>query len=162
MVESSVRPLPPKGGARFALFAFIAVLVGAAVVFLLLWMGKDDDTAGPESGVTVEDVSGDRFADALIGRQVTVSAEVASTLVPGRAIWIGGEGLAGPPNVLVIASSLPPSLSDDSVVRVVGTVRDLDRRALGERLGLAGDFFSRYEDQNVIEAETITIIGRDR
>ena len=149
MARESTRPPP---GQRLKVVAVLAIfgLVGAAGLFVL-WQMLDDESAGPDVAVTVADI--DENSDTYLGEEVTVSAEVISSLVPSRAFWIGDDDLGGP-GVLVIAPDVV-DVDEDAVVRVTGTVRNLESTELADELGLAEGIFGPYEGENIIRAEEV-------
>lgn len=155
---------PPRrmlSGTAAAVALALLVLAGVAGG-LWLWLAADDDSAGPEIGVTVEDVAEDRFADVLVGEEVTISGELTAWLIPGRAFWIGSDGVIGD-NVLIVIDSPVEGLDDDTVVRATGVVADFDAVALLDELDETdvGADFGPYEDQNVVLADEVTILGVD-
>ena len=153
-----------RDGRRPALaaIAILLLLAAIAIVTWVVWL-SDDDEAGPEAGVTLEDVADDRFTDELIGQQVTISGEVSAQLVPGRTFWIGG-GLGGE-DVLVAAGEASAGLDDGATVQVTGTVADFETLDLAGELGLdeddLGPEFGPYEEQNVIRDASVTVLDSE-
>lgn len=156
-------PRGPLGGASATVVLALLVVAGAAVG-LWLWLWADDDSAGPEQGVTIEDVAEDRFSDALVGDRVTISGEVTATLIPGRAFWIGGDGMLGE-NVLVVTETPNEALDDDTVVQATGVVADFETVDLLTELDDdafdVGVDIGPYEDQNVLLVEEMTILDSE-
>lgn len=108
-------------------------------------------TAGPETGVSVDEIQqesevgadagavepaepevGDPVTDgdttatdlnAYIGQRVTVSAEVNQVFSPNAFTLAGTAGSGGAGELLVIAAQAPNTVTEESVVAVTGTVR---------------------------------------
>lgn len=135
----------------------------AAALAAWLWWLADDDSAGPDVGISVEDVADDRFDDTLIGERVTISGEVAAALLPEKVFWVG-DGF-GDPSVLVVASTAVPGLEEGLLVRVTGTVVDIEDSGLLDQLDPSetdvGADFGRYEDQNVVADATVVVLDRE-
>lgn len=123
------------------------------------------NTAGPEEGVDVEDISeGDVAAsspaaepsmsagamgyngvydqtfydgaDAYAGQEVTVSAEVTENISTDTFVIGGADGTAVDP-LLIVEESEVPSMVEGEVVQLTGTVQqDFDVVAAEELLGL--------------------------
>ncbi len=83
-------------GERATPWPILALAAIVAAIVLGVWLVNDDDSAGRERSVTVEDIAettafdADGFADRLLGRQVTVSGNV-SEVIGFNAIRLGGE-----------------------------------------------------------------------
>lgn len=153
---------PSTAPRRRGTAAVIGVLVVLAALAAWLWWLADDDSAGPETGISLEEVAEDRFNDTLIGERVTISGEVAAAVVPEQAFWVG-DGF-GDPSVLVIASSSVPGLEEGLLVRVTGTVVDIEDTGLLDQLVIeteVGADFGRYEDQNVVADATVVVLDRE-
>ena len=124
----------------------------------------DDESAGPETGRTdVEDVTeGDEpitEPDRFVGQTVTVSGEVSDLLGPS-AFEIAGED-AGGEGLLVVGAAQAPTLGDDTVVQVTGTVRDGFDVAEAEReLGLSLDdaLFASFLGRHYIAATNVEVL----
>ncbi len=119
-------------------------------------------TAGPEKGLAVEQLrERDLYDDGLdtyVGRTVTVSAEVAQVVTPS-AFEIAGEG--GPKPILVITTATTaPRISDDSVVKVTGRVRELAIAEAERELGVDLDdaALAEYVDEHVIVADVVEVL----
>ena len=139
-------------------------LAGAIIAAILLWawLANDDDSAGPERGVTVEDVADadafddDGFADSLLGQQVTVSGNVSDSLAH-NAIRLGGEDFGGD-GILVIQVTAP-SIREGDNVRVTGTVRKFDAAAFEREFGTVEYNAVGYDpwvNENVLVASKVT------
>lgn len=129
----------------------LAALAIAPVVPLL---GCGGDSAGPEQGVSVQDVWTD--TDRLEGQEVTLSATVQS-LVSERAFVISGGDGGSDPLLVVHDGSAEPDIA--SPVRVTGTVRQVLAFEALEFLGdpvLQREIYETYGDEPYVEATTIT------
>lgn len=122
------------------------------------------NTAGPEEGTDVEDITegevletspapdnnptaGDTFignydqdfydeSETYAGQQVTVSAEVTETLSTDTFVIAGAAGTAVEP-LLVVEEQEIPALDEGQVVQVTGTVQqDFDVATAEETLGI--------------------------
>lgn len=133
---------------KASLFATVGVLALVGV--------SCGDSAGPETGVDVQDVAFD--ADELLGEEVTVSAEVLD-VVSDEAFWLGGDDF-GTSAVLVV-NAAGTTVQEDQVVQVTGTVREFEEDAFVEDFGFEDDVFDDEElfggfvGQPVIVAEQI-------
>ncbi len=142
------------------------ILLGAVVAVVIgffAWAAAGDDSAGPERGVTVEDIpeseafDDDAFADSLVGRQVTVSGNV-SEVIGSNAIKLGGGDFDGD-GILILQVS-GDSITEGDDVRVTGTVRDYDAAAFFRELGpgFDDDLYNRWVDENVLIASNVTML----
>ncbi len=148
------------------LFLFAVPVVAAAC--------EDEETAGPETGVDVQDVAiddaeygiyeGDELVDFddqnLVGKTVTVSAKISRIVEPGKAIAIGDDVVEG--GLLVV---MPPKLTDvptlntGMAIQVVGTVVDFvvaDIEADYGAFDLNGGLYTDWENENVLVARSIS------
>ncbi len=150
-----------RGGGGAWLVGVLLVL--AAIVGLWVW-ANDDDSAGPERGVTVEDVAEDQafdddgFADDLAGREVTVSGNV-SEVVSASAIRLGGDDFGGD-GLLVIGVS-KTDISEGDEVRVTGKVRKFDAAQFETEFGW--DFYDEpvydaWRDEHVLVAQSTSTL----
>ncbi len=127
------------------------VLLTAVPLLALATVACGDDSAGPEEGATVEDVreGAEVFEEPgrFLGDTVTVSAEVGDVIGPA-AFEIAGEG-GRPPILVVGAPNAVPNISDNSVVKVTGTVRTFDVGAVERDPGidLDDELFVEYDDE---------------
>jgi hypothetical protein len=146
---------PPGGrsaGPGWWVAALAAVALTAALVALAFAVANDE-SAGPEEGVTLEEVVDD--TDEFVGETVTVSGRVERTVGPGFTI---GEELDE--LVLVTPALSPgalPRISEGDVVQITGTVRDYEGVDFRELYGPTFDtgLFSEFEDQALIVATGI-------
>ncbi len=154
----------PKRTTQRSGVPWLLLLVGAIIVAIGLWawLANDDDSAGPERGVTVEDIADteafddDGFGDSLLGQQVTVSGNV-SEMVGQNALRLGGEDFGGD-GILVIQVTAS-GITEDDDVRVTGTVREFDVAAFERDFGTEvyeGDLYTPWVDENVLVASNVT------
>jgi hypothetical protein len=99
------------------------VVAGMAALLPLSVAACDEDTAGPETGADVEDITEDDYFgdDEFLGESVTVSAEVTD-IVSGKAFEIGGAEF-GDESLLVVHDTAVPNLEVGTAVQASGTVR---------------------------------------
>lgn len=131
---------------------------------------EEEAAAGPVddgeevAGAEEEEVSG---AEALVGRQGTVSAEISELITTtdvGGAFRIAGEGGGEP--VAVISATPPPTLDESDLVRVSGTIHLIQRDSFEEDFGVAEEdlfedpdaFFETEEGQPAIAASEIEVL----
>ena len=138
---------------------------------------EDEETAGPETGVDVEDVAEEDIDDLeygiyeddelrefendnLVGKTVTVSADITRIVEPGKAIAIGADVAEG--GLLVV---LPPKLKDvpqlsqGMEIQVVGTVIDFvvaDVEADYEPLDVTNELYTDWDRENALVARSIS------
>jgi hypothetical protein len=106
-----------RGGSWGILAAIVGVLVVGIVVWAV-WTSLDEDSAGPEAGVTLNAVTEE--PERFFGQTVTISGEVEEDFA--RAFVIGG-GAAGEELLVVPADGVQASnVSEDDVLQVTGTV----------------------------------------
>lgn len=160
------------------------VAISAIATFSVLVTACGDDGAGPEEGVTVDDLTteddypeglgpglGDGedelFIDAAeyVGEEVTVSGEIVAQ-INDRTFHIAAEDQPDPdispdgvPSLLVLG---PPSMVEvdaDDVVRVSGTVVIVDRDNVGSTgLDIAEDDLSPLLDKPAIVADRVEVL----
>lgn len=163
MYSTRSRPNPLLG-----LLAMLAVfgLVAAAC-------SDDDDSAGPEVGTDVEDVTdvGDDgvvddgivedlpFAeDELVGEEVTVSGDIFSI---EDAFTFQIEGPDGP--LLVFsADALPEGTDEGTLVQVTGTVREVLVDTFENDFGFAYDpLYETFVERAAIAADEVVVLEGD-
>ncbi len=165
MATTANRPRTPerqrRGSAAGWLVAFL--LVAAAVVAFWIW-ANDDDSAGPERAVTVEDVADeqafdeDGFAGDLIGREVTVGGNV-SEVVGDSAARLGGDDFGGD-GLLVIGVS-QPDIDEGDDVRITGTVRTFDAEVFETEFGwnfYDDALYDPWRNENVVVAKSTSVL----
>lgn len=133
----------------------VAAILGAAV----LGACATQETAGPESGVTVEDIQEPQnfYEGEYLGQQVTVSAEVTDVLDAGSFELAGQE--YGEDSLLV-QTAAPTEVLPGQVVRVVGTVGQYHRFAENEGVPpVQYDMYEEYETEAYLYGATVEVIG---
>lgn len=136
-------------------------LVGAvlAIGAVLLAGACGGDTAGPETGVDVEDIT-DEDADfgegdivlGAVGETVTISAEIADVLSPS-SFTLEAPGLE---NELLVLSAAPAEVSEGDAVQVTGTVRRFAFAEFTEDFELGDrDLYEPFENQRFIQATNV-------
>lgn len=139
-----------------------------AAIVLWAWLVNDDGSAGPEQGVTVEDIAEsdafdtDGFGGDLIGQQVTVTGNV-SEVVGGNAVRLGGEDFGGDGILVIQVSGAGAGITEGDNVRVTGTVRDYDATAFEQEFGTDayGDgIYDQWVDENVLVASNVAELNR--
>ena len=119
--------------------------------------GASDRAAAEEDD---SDLSGD--AQSLVGLEVMVSAEVSemmATTDAGSGFRIAGD--SGNP-VAVLSTTPPTELDADDVVRVSGTVVEVQRETFEEDFGVAADELFEDVDSFFTEEEGSVAISADR
>lgn len=138
------------GGAVATMLGILALIAAVAALALVL---LDDDSAGPERGVSLNELVDD--TQAYVGDQVTVSARVDSTVGPGFVLGgdIGETVLVAPS---LNRQALPPIAAED-VVQVTGTVREFGATDFESLYGVGFDdaVFDDYAELPVIVATGI-------
>ncbi len=153
------------------------VVASLAIAASLGAMTSCSDSAGPEAGeVTTEDlqeIENDASAEltdeeksALVGQDVTVSAEISELITQrgvGSAFRVAGD--TGP-SMAVLATTPPDGLQRNDVVRVSGTVTTVRRDSFENDFGVAADdlfdepdtFFQESEGEVAIAATEIEVL----
>lgn len=153
-----------KSGVAWLIISLVGAIIAA--IALGAWLANDDDSAGPERGVTVEDVAasdafdGDGFADSLLGQQVTVSGNV-SEMVGQNAIQLGAEDFGG--DGILVMQVTASGISEGDDVRVTGTVRNFDAAAFKREFGtdISGRVgYDPWLHENVLVASNVTQLNR--
>lgn len=148
------------------------VAAGAVALALLLGGCGDDGSAGPNEGVTLDDVTeedGLDFdtgegepddADAYVGEEVTVSGEVAAR-INDTTFHIGDESVDD--SLLVFADeAIIPELSSNDIVQVTGTVREVDRDTFETEFGIPwDDEYAGVGSRHAVIATEVEVIGED-
>ncbi|SOC50059.1 hypothetical protein SAMN05660748_2798 [Blastococcus aggregatus] len=123
-------------------------------------LGEDDELAGEEDNALYDDTQ------SYVGQEVTVSGEVSemvTTTDVGSSIRIAGE--SGDP--IAVVSAMPSAeLDANDVVRVTGTVVEVQRDTFEEDFGVAADelfedadaWFEEEEGAIAISAERMEIL----
>ncbi|MGY1709318.1 hypothetical protein ACI8AC_07370 [Geodermatophilus sp. SYSU D00758] len=129
-------------------------------------VGDADAPVDPVPPVPEDEAGVFEDAQALIGQEVTVSAavsEVLTTTDVGSAFRIADE--TGEP-IAVISANPPAELDVDDVVRVSGTVVQVQRDTFEQDFGIAADglfddaeaFFSAFEGEAAIAADQLEVL----
>lgn len=151
-------------GTSFAALALLLVVFGLAAIFFLDGRGGaplEARSAGREAGATVSAIADS--PDAFFGRRVTVSGVVGERL-SRRAFTIGESGIGE--EVLVVSaqgsSGAATPLTESAALRVTGTVRRFDLRAIEDEIGadLDGGLFSDWRGSPVIVASAVQPLDR--
>ncbi|MFB9386657.1 hypothetical protein ACFFTK_26195 [Pseudonocardia petroleophila] len=132
----------------------VAVLCAA-----VLGACSTQETAGPESGVTIEEIQEPQnfYEGEYLGQRVTVSAEVTDVLDPSSFELAGQE--YGEDSLLV-QTAAPTEVRQGEVVRVVGTVGQYHRFAESEGVPpVQYDMYEEYETEAYLYDATIEEIG---
>lgn len=145
-------------------------LAAAAASLLLLAGCGDDDSAGTDEDVSVEDVTEEpgldygplgevvEDGDQFLGEEVTVSGEVTAQ-VDDRVFHIASEPGT---NGLLIVSEEPivDRLDSNAVVEVTGTVRELSASTFETEFGLPYDEdYDSFGGRHAILATDVEIVG---
>ena len=144
------------------------VAVFAVVTAAALGGCGDEESAGPERGVTLEDVRDDNavvdddegFEDPgrYEGDTVTVSGEVA-VVVSDQLFRLGDEQLGQPQSVLVFAPGSTDELDDDDLVRVTGVVRSITVDTFEDSFGISWDpAYETWVGGHAIDASKVSVI----
>lgn len=122
----------------------------------------DDAVAGEEASQEMTDEE----KAALVGQEVTVSAEVSELITNsdvGSAFRIAGDS---GPSVAVLATTPPDGLEKDDVVQISGTVKMVTRDSFEDDFGIAEDdlfddpdgFFEESEGDVAISATEVEVL----
>jgi hypothetical protein len=137
----------------------VTVGVAAALCTAVLGACSSADTAGPESGVTIDDIQEPQnfYEGEYLGKQVTVSAEVTDVLDP-TGFEIAGREYGE--DSLLVQTAAPTEVRQGEVVRVVGTVGQYHRFAEEEGVPpVQYDMYEEYETEAYLYDATVEIIG---
>ncbi len=158
------RPPPRTRGKSGMPWPILALAAIVAAIVLGVWLVNDDDSAGRERSVTVEDIAGttafdaDGFADRLLGRQVTVSGNV-SEVIGFNAIRLGGDDFGGDGILVILVGGAGAAITEDDNVRVTGAVRNFDAAAFEREFGtdvFEDDIYDPWADESVLVASQVT------
>lgn len=141
--------MPIAGRPALALAA-----LATASTLLLVGCAATADSAGPEAGISVQDVWED--ADRLVGQQVVVSAEVQRILSPRAFVVAGGDRAVDPLLVLHDAPDVPGA---SALVRVTGIVRqtlDFEQAGIVDDPVLQNELYETYGTEPYLEATAVT------
>jgi len=166
-------PPPEEPRGHGALIAVLGILLVGALAWALIATFADEESAGPEAGISLSDLASD--PEGLFGSRVVVSGEVSDVVggeeaalpagaTPGRGFVIGDVGqsvlVVGTRVAQLTALSGDEDLAEGDVVQVTGMVREFDLAALEEDLGadLADDAFAPFEDRPVLVASAVDLV----
>ncbi len=122
--------------------------------------------ADPASGAAAGTELTDEEKAALVGQEVTVSAEISELITNsdvGSAFRVaGGSG----PSVAVLATTPPEGLQANDVVQITGTVKEVTRDSFEDDFGIAEDelfddpdaFFDETEGDIAIAASEVKVL----
>ena len=160
----------PRAWALLGLAGELVVLIAVtAWAFPAMWEVSDavldeDQSAGPELGVTLSEVAD--HPDPFWGETVSVSARVDQLIGP-HAMLIGNEApivgdlvlvVSGPPLAVLLGLEDEPVLSEGEVVRVTGVVRRYEPEELAGDLAidLPTAALADYDRSSAMVATAIT------
>ncbi len=150
------------------------MLLALALAWALIATFVDDEqSAGPETGITLSRLASD--PEALFGSKVVISGEISDVVgqeddaITAQTTAATGFVLGGDEQrVLVVGSRIPQlaalradqDLAQGDIVQVTGTVREFDLAALEEDLGadLADDEFGRSDGVPVLVASAVNLV----
>ncbi len=140
------------------------MLLAAALAFTAVGCGDDGNDpprVDPQAEVGGEPPGTDFFFDPAryVGREVTVTAYV-SDVVTDVAFRVAGDRFEGP-GILVVSDDALPTLDDDDLVQVTGTVRWFTTEAFTRELGVTLDpvTFDEFEGGIAVAAQRVTVNG---
>ncbi|GAA2498383.1 hypothetical protein [Streptomyces gobitricini] len=140
---------------RRRLYAWLATLL-AATTPVLTGCG---DSGGKETGLDIGGVHeaferGD--AESVVGQEGTFSGYVKEAISPW-AFTIGGDEFSGVEPLLVIEKDLP-SVNEDELVRVTGTVREFDLAKVEQEIGVdfAETLYKKFQGEPYVMAREMT------
>ncbi|MHA6783310.1 hypothetical protein ACVGOW_20305 [Pseudonocardia saturnea] len=153
-----------------------ATLAGVAATSALL-LTACGDTAGSEAGTDVADIQQEPAVDdagvfdtpdyadpmSFVGQTVTVSAEV-NDLISTQAFTIAGTLQTGADELLIVSAAGAPAVTEESAVKVTGTVMERFDVAGAEEFvgaGLDDGLFADWNGEPYIQADTIELIPTD-
>lgn len=166
--EGKRTPVYRRDRSTAPLVILLLVAVAAAAAVWMWVAGDEDDSAGPERGVTVEDVAhddafdDDGFAGSLLGQEVTVSGNV-SAVIGTSAVRLGGDDFGGDGLLVINVNRAGGAIAEDDNVRVTGTVREYDEVMFAREFGseFEDDVYDPWFDENVLVASSVTPLDED-
>lgn len=145
-------PIEKRTGIRTRLL--LSALVAALLVAGLAACGDDDESAGPQTGTTYEEVV-ELDSDRLLGEAVTISAGVEEVLGPNA--FLLGEGSAQELLVVSAPDAGNAVVEEGTAVQVTGEVREFRLLDVEGELGVDLDdaAFRDFEEDNYLVAESV-------
>ncbi len=152
----------PAGGGRSKggspAWYWILGLLAALLIIWALWAAFRQP-AGPQVGVTLQDIQGN--PQAYIGQTVTVSGEIQEAIGPnafvfdrGDIIVVGARELAQ-----ITGTSSEDFFSGDPVVQVTGSVTTFIAAEMERQLGYPLDaMLNQYEGRPAIIAQEVLLL----
>jgi hypothetical protein len=137
----------------------LRTLLLAACAALVAGCGTGPPTAGPEVGVSVDEVQEDQpyFEGEYLGERVVVSAEVTDVLDPRHLELAGGE--YGEDSLLVRTAG-PVEVRQGEVVRVAGTVGQYQRFLESEGVPpVQYDMYEEYETEAYLYDAEVEVLA---
>ena len=145
----------------------VQLLSTLLAVSFLGWACADNESAGPERGTDVGDITGaeaqlggSSFFDdppRYFGKTVTISGSVSDVLGP-TAFRIAGEDAGG--EAVLVVSNERLSVKENDLVRITGTVKLFDRRAFERELhvDLSGAAFDDFTADSAVAASSVNVL----
>lgn len=148
-------------GALIVVLAAIALVAGGySWVLSVLGISDDAESAGPDRGIVLSEVS--QNPDAMWDRQVVISARVERLFSPHAMIVGNDEAFVGD-EVLVVSETSLQELAGDELVEgatigVRGVVTRADQAALEQRVGAEiGDATASYDGEAVLVIDRVVL-----
>ena len=171
--SSSAGEPPPSRGGNGVLIALLALLLAGTLIWALVaTFTGDDESAGPDAGITLDELTSD--PEALYGSRVVVSGEISGVIgeedaaITAQTTPATGFVLGEDERVLVVGTQIPQAaalrgdedLAEGDVVQVTGTVHEFDLAALEEDLGadLADAEFASFDEAPVLMASAVHLV----
>jgi len=156
---------PGGGGGAPKWIWWVAGAIGLVILAIILWqLFAEEQSAGPEAGVTVSDITDNpsEYYDST----VTVSGEVGELIGP-RAFTIGTQDDLGGGTLLVVGAQQLPNIIEgeaeeiaaEDVTQVTGPVREFNLAEIEDEVGadLDDGLFAEYEGDPAVVANTVDL-----
>jgi hypothetical protein len=133
----------------------MAAAMAVAVFALIAGCGDDDRSAGPERGITVDEVQEDQYfyEGEYLGQVVTISGAVTA-VIGERTFEIDGEDY-GEDSLLVITAE-PGAVAVGDVLRITGTVGQYHRVMESEQpIHNQSELYEKYETEAVLHNASV-------
>ena len=134
----------------------------SSLVMIAAACGDDDDSAGPEVGVDVDDLAdgpdlGDPLAP-LEGSEVQVSGEVSEVYESDAFEIAGPDGSA----LVIPSSAVPEGLEEGALVQADGTVRLVVVDAFEDDFGVVyNDLYTDFVERYALAADNLVVLEGD-